>query len=193
MCPDDPNAGKNETTVKWVGMSQGFHGNYVTCAGSGPVGNRSNVSVPALLALPNNGSRTNGMFRASLPVSAAAVIDGLSNTLMMSEILLWLDGEGNDLRGRYWNTLWLDSSFTSLWPPNTSLTDVADCYGPYPSGAPPCIFGNNDRVMYARSNHSGGVCATLGDGSTRFISNFIEVNVYRALGSRNGQEGLATE
>jgi prepilin-type N-terminal cleavage/methylation domain-containing protein len=199
MCPDDPNAGKNRTFHGSGGaqspscppeQSQGFHGNYVTCAGSGTFGSALSSTVPALLADPANGSQTNGMFRASRPVTAAAILDGLSNTLMLSEILLWPDNGGDDIRGRYWNTLYLNSSFSTFQPPNTSVPDNMECNSVDPACGTTTDTG---RVMYARSRHSGGVCATLGDGSTRFISDSIAADVYRALGSRNGRETLPTE
>ncbi len=190
MCPDDPNSGKTQTVTTSSGTSQGFHGNYVACSGSSTFGSRLSSTGPTLLNDPNNGSQANGMFRASRPVTAAAILDGLSNTLMLSEILLWPDNGRDDVRGRYWNTLWLNSSFSTFQPPNTSAFDNMECN----SADPACgTTTSTGRVMYARSRHSGGVCATLGDGSTRFISDSIAADVYRALGSRNGRETLPTE
>ncbi len=204
MCPDDPNAGKNRTFTGNNGggqnpsfppeQSQGFHGNYVTCAGSGSFGDTTALSPPALLSTPNNGSQVNGMFRAALPVTAAAVVDGLSNTLMLSETLVVPDTGGlDDFRGRYWNTLSMCASFSSAQPPNTSVGDncVWGCIDI--PGAPCQTQSMVAAVMYARSRHAGGVCATLGDGSTRFISDSIDLAAYRALGSRNGREVQSAE
>jgi prepilin-type processing-associated H-X9-DG protein len=43
--------------------------------------------------------------------------------------------------------------------------------------------------MYAaRANHSGGVNAGLCDGSVRFISDTINSDVYKAVGSTRGGE-----
>jgi len=188
MCPEDPNAGKNQTFTKASGTSQGFHGNYVTCAGSGTFGNRLSSTGAALLADPNNGLQANGMFRASRGVSAREVTDGLSKTLMLSEIRLWPDNGRDDLRGRYWNTLWLNSSFSTFQPPNAPAFDNMECSVADPACGTTSSTG---RVIYARSLHSGGVCATLGDGSTRFITDSIELAVYRALGSRDGGESAS--
>jgi prepilin-type N-terminal cleavage/methylation domain-containing protein len=185
MCPEDPNAGKNKTFSTSSGTSQGFHGNYVACAGSGTFGNRLSSTGAALLSDANNGSQANGMFRASRAVSAREVTDGLSKTLMLSEIRLWPDNGRDDLRGRYWNTLWLNSSFSAFQQPNTSAFDNMECSVADPACGTTSSTG---RVMYARSGHSGGVCASLGDGSTRFISDTIDLAAYRALGSRNGGE-----
>ncbi len=188
MCPEDPNAGKNKTFSTSSGTSQGFHGNYVACAGSGTFGNVLTSTGAALLADANNGSQTNGMFRASRAMSAREVTDGLSKTLMLSEIRLWPDTDRNDLRGRYWNTLWLNSSFSTSQPPNAPAFDNMECSVADPACGTTSSTG---RVMYARSRHSGGVCAALGDGSTRFISDAIDLTAYRALGSRAGGESAS--
>ena len=203
MCPEDPNAGKNKTFTGGNGgwqspsfppeQSQGFHGNYVACAGSGTFGNHSGLTPPALLSDPNNGSRANGMFRASKPVAFREVTDGLSKTLMLSEIIVVPDEGADDFRGRYWNTLSMSSSFSTAQPPNTSVGD-----NPYWGcreipGAPCQVASETGLVMYARSRHSGGVCAALGDGSTRFISDSIDLATYRALGSRDGGESRSLD
>jgi prepilin-type N-terminal cleavage/methylation domain-containing protein/prepilin-type processing-associated H-X9-DG protein len=41
------------------------------------------------------------------------------------------------------------------------------------------------------SNHSGGVNLLLGDGSVRFIKQSVGLNVWRALGTRNGGEVIS--
>jgi len=203
MCPEDPNAGKNKTCTGGNGgwqsasfppeQSQGFHGNYVACAGSGTFGNSSSLSPPALLGDANNGSQANGMFRAAKPVASREVTDGLSKTLMLSEIIVVPDEGADDFRGRYWNTLSMSSSFSAAQPPNTSVGD-----NPYWGcreipGAPCQVGSNTGLVMYARSRHSGGVCAALGDGSTRFISDGIDLATYRGLGSREGGESRSLD
>lgn len=43
----------------------------------------------------------------------------------------------------------------------------------------------------ARSRHTGGVNAMLGDGSVRFVSEALDLGVWRAVGSRNGGEVTA--
>jgi prepilin-type processing-associated H-X9-DG protein len=36
--------------------------------------------------------------------------------------------------------------------------------------------------------HGSGVNTSFGDGSTKFIANSIDVNIWRALGTRDGGE-----
>jgi prepilin-type N-terminal cleavage/methylation domain-containing protein/prepilin-type processing-associated H-X9-DG protein len=43
-------------------------------------------------------------------------------------------------------------------------------------------------AMTASSRHTGGVNLLLGDGSVRFVTNSVNIQTWRALGSRNGGE-----
>ena len=42
--------------------------------------------------------------------------------------------------------------------------------------------------MYARSRHTGGVNAGLGDGSAQFIRDGVNQATWRAMGTRSGGE-----
>lgn len=48
-------------------------------------------------------------------------------------------------------------------------------------------------IISARSSHTGGVNASMGDGSVRFVSNNIDLTVWRALGTRDGGEVVSAE
>ena len=45
----------------------------------------------------------------------------------------------------------------------------------------------------ATSNHSGGVNALLCDGSVTFLKSSIAINIWWALGTRNGSEIIPKE
>lgn len=180
MCPSDPNNSKT--------TQQGFHGNYLPCHGSTHAGGGG---FPKL----------NGMFYPISSTKFRDVTDGLTNTVMMGEIRLQKDsisasGAGNvvcggthDLRGRYYNTRHGNATFTTLRPPNTSVGDKAQ----YCNGTPqvPCRqCSTNDNEVHARSHHTGGVHISLGDASVRFISDNIDTNLFRALGTRAGGETI---
>ena len=110
----------------------------------------------------------------------------------------------------------IQSSFTTTFPPNTKLrvgpnqsngnwanlavyfveleprckvefaghlcrfTPELDC--------PPSVY-----VLTARSQHPGGVITAMADGSVHFLSNDIDKNCWRALGSRSGGESVNCE
>ncbi|MCF0234074.1 MAG: DUF1559 domain-containing protein, partial [Thermoguttaceae bacterium] len=48
----------------------------------------------------------------------------------------------------------------------------------------------NESYKAARSKHSGGVNVGMGDGSVRFVSETIALDVWRALGSSQGGETI---
>ena len=90
VCPTDPTSPK---TVTVAGTKQGFHGNYVLCAGS-------TVFNPST---STDGSDLNGMFYTYSQTTLAQLVDGTSNTLMGSEIIVSPDTTTHDNRGRYYN------------------------------------------------------------------------------------------
>jgi prepilin-type N-terminal cleavage/methylation domain-containing protein/prepilin-type processing-associated H-X9-DG protein len=180
MCPSDPNAGKNLTygagTNPTPNPAQGFHGNYVACAGSTLFGNTG------------QGNRLNGMFYCFSTEKFRDLTDGTSNTAMFSEILLSEDTSGHDLRGRYHNTWQGNNLFSTLYPPNTPVPDRSSYCVSIPRA--PCSAGSSDFVQFARSQHPGGVNVALFDGSVRFVAETIDLNTWRAVGTREGNEVL---
>ncbi len=122
----------------------------------------------------------------------ADITDGLSNTLLMAEVR---QGQRRDLRGFSW---WGPSAmFTTFFPPNTTSPD-ANQYGPGDGTGycdpdvpnPPCIQNSSayPTIQSSRSLHSNGVNVLLGDGSCRFVSNNISLQVWRNLGSSKDGE-----
>jgi len=127
------------------------------------------------------------------PVPFAEIKDGLSNTLLVSEVM---QGQGLDARGFGW---WGGGAgFITFIGPNSAEQDVmtgawcntsnaANAPCTTTSVAPPNPQG---RRQGARSRHTGGVNAAMGDGSVRFISNNIDITTWRALGTSRGGEVL---
>jgi hypothetical protein len=115
---------------------------------------------------------------------------------MGSELIINPDGVGTpnqsravrDTRGRYYNCYRASAMFSTQYPPNTSIPDnVENCVA---NPASPCEIASGSKVQYARSYHPGGVNVILGDGSSRFVSDNVSTEVFRALGSRAGAEKL---
>lgn len=84
---------------------------------------------------------------------------------------------------------WLLAGYDSTWynhiaPPNASLPDCSD--GRSSQGAVGGSFA-------ARSEHPGGVNVVFGDGAARFVSETIDLKVWRALGTRDGGEAVSAD
>jgi prepilin-type N-terminal cleavage/methylation domain-containing protein/prepilin-type processing-associated H-X9-DG protein len=179
VCPSDPSSPKTQTrdtnTVNGVaGVVQGLHTNMVVCAGS--------------TAFQGN-SATNGMFYVKSKTRITDATDGSSNTLMVSEIVVVPDTTTNDLRGRYCNSWYGNSWFSTLYPPNNSIADIVGYQGISTLKAPSTTSTNNPNTnMSARSYHTGGVNAAMADGSVRFFTNNINALTWNALGSARGGE-----
>ncbi|MGL4552567.1 MAG: DUF1559 domain-containing protein [Gemmataceae bacterium] len=178
ICPSDPNGGKTQTrdrnTVGGVAVVQGLHTNYVLCAGS--------------TFYTANGQTMNGTFFVKSEVTIVGVTDGTSNTVFASEIRVAPDVTANDLRGRYCNSWEGNNLFTTRLPPNTTVADGQQYQGQSIVGAPVANGGATALALYARSAHTGGVNAMMGDGSVRFVSNSINPAAWLVMGTRAGGE-----
>jgi prepilin-type N-terminal cleavage/methylation domain-containing protein/prepilin-type processing-associated H-X9-DG protein len=155
----------------------------------------------------------NGPFFANSHHKLADVLDGLSNTAFFSEHIIGdftnalateradtfqpgthptsadqavhdcaaidianLAYQGNSNVGAPWVRGY--HSTTSYW--HSSLPNTRSCMFP------------PQRIMTtANSYHPGGINVLLGDGSVRFASYGIDLQTWRALGTRNGSERLA--
>lgn len=132
--------------------------------------------------------------------------DGLSNTLFISEGLMpnvvWWGGPiGGILFGNMGGSL-----FSATLTPNSSAPDriIGPCPQDQGDGryrAPCLTLGQNvwwtrsGELAHAaaRSNHGSGVLATFGDGSTRFVTDSINLAVWRGLATANGGEEVSLD
>ncbi len=118
------------------------------------------------------------------------ITDGTSNTLLMAEILMAKADKnpGWDVRGDILNNdpYFVGFAFMTINPPNSTVPDNNLCQ---PTGDPlmPCT-NTAPRRQAARSRHTGGVNALLGDGSIRFFRNSIPAATWQAMGTANGGE-----
>jgi prepilin-type N-terminal cleavage/methylation domain-containing protein len=120
------------------------------------------------------------------PVTIASIVDGTSNTLMMSETLMAQSHDDNDWRGDIQNDDGV-FKFMTLTTPNSSAPDVVNW-----------AIVNNDPLMpvstagsqysAARSRHSQGVNVALCDASIRFVRNSVNLSTWQALGTMDGGE-----
>lgn len=179
MCPSDP---ANPKTVNISALIH-FSGNYVMCAGSQYWGNDPNDPCASL--------QRNGLFYTVSKVQFKDVADGLSNTIMGSELVLVPDDLATpqrDWRGRYYQALLGGPLFSTREPPFWEDSLDGACRNvPYA----PCDPTNGDVNIHARSYHAAGVNSVFGDGAVRVISESVDQSVYQKLGTRAGREVVA--
>ncbi len=167
---------------------------------------------------PNDLTVGEGAFVAGRSSRFRDVLDGLSNTLAFSEVKGWnpyfrdlgqLDsmtmpvdpreicGLGGSLKIDTGHTEWVDgrvhqTGFTTTFSPNRKVTCAVD-------GVDYDVDFTNMRegrtttaLTYAavtsRSYHEAGVNIALMDGSVRFVSDFIDLQLWQDLSTRAGRE-----
>ncbi len=119
------------------------------------------------------------------------LIDGTSNILMASEVIQGRGGPGRwDLRGlAFWG---YGAGFSTIISPNADLPDRMQSTSYFinePPNPPAALFDTDHPIMLgARSKHPGGVNVCYCDGSTHFVSDNVDVAVWRAMSTSRGGE-----
>jgi len=162
---------------------------------------------PTLSSDPNFGYLApNGVFFLNSKIGFRDLLDGSSNTAAISEHGV---GDFNNGLSSSTDTFWPRTN------PTTADEAMRDCeaidaqdlsfqrfsnigapwtYGYHsttiyfhssPPGRRSCMFPPGRIMTTAKSSHTGGVSLGLCDGSTRFIPISIDLQVWRALGTRN--------
>jgi prepilin-type N-terminal cleavage/methylation domain-containing protein len=170
------------------------HSHYVTNAGiHQPWGRETaytDFSQPEIV--PQNGNQPatiDGPFFRNGRIRTADVNDGLSNTVFVGEHSSILSNK-TWVGVVPWSATWPKAPFPSSCNSGGAL--VAAHSGPEPHDRPQVVihapnnpFGHTDE-MY--SEHVGGAHILLGDGSVRFVSEFINAFTWVALSTRDGRE-----
>lgn len=180
-CPSD--FGVDQT----VGTYQRTRGNYVVNWGNSWYGENPQPVAAAPFA-HLNGDRTNPM-----KVKMASIIDGTSNTLLLSEYLIAKSPEDNDWRGDIHNDDGV-FRFHTLLTPNSSAPDIVLNGWFQDTGDPkmPAAAGT-DQYNAARSRHPGGVNVARCDGSVGFVADTVNMLTWQAMGTMNGGESFSAE
>ncbi len=199
ICPSDTPLPSNLSVyngVTWHNYTVNFgNADIYQSLGTVPGGYTVGIYPVPWLGAPFSDSDTTQRFYPSRGrcYDFATITDGTSNTLLAGEVI---KGQGGDLRGFTW---WGDAVSTSTYlPPNSTLPDVQNSAGycKYPfANNPPCIAATAQfPPTYAwRSRHPGGVNMAFCDGSVHFIKNTINLYIWRALGTTQGNEVVSAD
>jgi hypothetical protein len=112
--------------------------------------------------------------------------------LLISEVLGW-DSEV-DIRGVWTNGSAGASVFTCKQEPNDKQTNdkivACDTTIPPVESELKCTEHRSDGDTWAaaRSEHPGGVVCSLADGSVRFVSEGVNIDIWREYATRAGAE-----
>ena len=132
------------------------------------------------------------MILAGQQITMTMVTDGTSNTALISELMRW--GQGDDRRGRIYNSYQGETFFSTLYAPNTLSADAQYSCGTSLPNYMPCtaVVNGANSINSARSHHSGRstVNLALADGSVKSIGNNILIAAWQALGTRAGNESI---
>jgi prepilin-type N-terminal cleavage/methylation domain-containing protein/prepilin-type processing-associated H-X9-DG protein len=198
MCPSD-SAVKQAAGSGYFGYSLYAKGNVVANAGIGPM---TIVHTTAPPPSPDNTTVKPGAFAVNSKTSAATILDGSSNSAMLSELItVAASGSGNVGVPDDWRGV-MHYPEGSFYMHNRTPDDLTPdqfrrimCVSqPYA----PCVGSHNawnDRndIMTARSWHPGGVNVALCDASVRFVSRNISLSTWQALGTIKGGEVLGND
>ena len=114
--------------------------------------------------------------------------DGTTKTMMLSEAIMATQDTDFDIRGDMLNDDRPCTQYMTLNTPNTGIDVTPYCLA---TNNPPCTTTASTYAhKAARSRHTGGVNVTFGDGHVTFITDSIDLSMWRALGTMNGSETL---
>lgn len=182
LCPSQPEGPVETRSVN--GLAGRAMLSYLANAG----GNAQTDNLGA-----NGMNESNGLFHAVTMNSSSSkgrifkmrdVIDGLTSTVLVGEAIYSIDeDQGCTICDRF---LFYHPNYDS-----GSGSDFSESLGStyYKINPKDAAHNSTEREIAFSSYHSGGANVVLADGSVKFVSETVDlVNVWRALGSRNGGE-----
>ncbi len=114
----------------------------------------------------------NGMLYDGSAVRMADVTDGHSNTIMIGDSKFGYWGDGFSCCVRVWN--------------DSGHPDVFDTHWDASPPSSPGSLGNGPQFFSFGSGHRDTCVFALADGSTHNVSKKIDLNVFKAISTRNG-------
>jgi prepilin-type N-terminal cleavage/methylation domain-containing protein len=186
-CPSHPKAIKIDNQGIPGRFSTSYRGN----SGSEASSDDNSSIVAGTKSLEN--IRQNGIFYACSSTKFADVLDGLSNTIFFGEaqtdVTFSKDGNAMD----FW-IIGSPQADPCQCNGNTGGTEFTEAVGSTYERMNlrkqnPAASGFLIEISHG-SFHPGGAMFGLGDGSVRFIAETIDLQTYRALGTRDGGEPI---
>ena len=199
-CPSDPKAPGFGGGGGYRSGGYGFQGSFVACASDGFIEVSRTQYGYQLVKLA-------GIFYANSQTAPAGIRDGLSNTLLLSEVKIRGEGGSRPSSSRGFSYGWGDGGgywgagqhasfcFSTREPPNSTVADRAYTCKRVEPGDPPCIgVGDSyEKLVLARSHHVAGVNVALADSAIRFVSDGIALNVWQGMATRAGGETVSLD
>jgi prepilin-type N-terminal cleavage/methylation domain-containing protein/prepilin-type processing-associated H-X9-DG protein len=175
-CPSDGYGGVTKVVVTYANVLTNYGGCF---------GKTQNDSL----------NTKNAVFGVNRGAQIRDILDGLTNTLLLSEVLTgspkdwraaaWV---GNAGHGQFYTGLTPNSSFPDVVYPDPNMCDPTNPAINNPTLGLQCVQGSInglDNLEAARSRHPGGVNAVLCDASVRFVSNNVNATTWINLGYVN--------
>jgi prepilin-type N-terminal cleavage/methylation domain-containing protein/prepilin-type processing-associated H-X9-DG protein len=123
--------------------------------------------------------RTNEMLAPDDMMARCMTFDGSPSRFHFNSAGRWL--QGSDFSNGWPFGFYSSTLYNHVAPPNWKHHDCGNW------SAIPDAPGEH-AIVAARSEHAGGVNAALADGSVRFVIDSINLDVWRAVGTRDGGE-----
>ncbi|MFI4876253.1 MAG: DUF1559 domain-containing protein [Blastopirellula sp. JB062] len=172
QCPSDPASGNGVNNLNYFGVQGGGSSSEVNCSGG-----NSNVFF------------ANGIMYANSSSKFRDITDGTTKTFLVGETKYHLTEAGtiSTFYLSWASSIRLGSGSTMPHP-----VTLAGAYEPInsriPTGGQQPSSGSDSRTGYSRlfgSFHPGGCNMLLADASVDFVSETINLDIYRQLGIRN--------
>lgn len=204
ICPSEIND-KPNNSIPWIGH---YPLNYAVSCGTwfqyDPVSNQAGDGSFWVNATGRTSSFTDGLSNSvalgEVKAYTPAIRDGVNpNTVNVppprtpTELLAYGGNLNPDFAHSQWaNGIIIHTGFTHTFTPNTQVLqtsggrvfDISFTSNRLGSG----ITAPTYTAITSRSYHGQGANVTMMDGSTRFVSQNMDLNVWRGLGTRSGGE-----
>jgi prepilin-type N-terminal cleavage/methylation domain-containing protein/prepilin-type processing-associated H-X9-DG protein len=195
-CPSDPgsppSAGRDGLWCNYMGV-YGPSCPFENCGAQFTFRSNCTNSAWGLSGVGNERTATNssqvlGMFNwGGVTLRIADISDGTSNQLMVGEMLIGQSARVNEMfpqNGWVDGKSWVNLGYTNI-PINHFTKEDPGMTSCSSTSNPMRSAGNYAVSLGFKSQHTGGVNFVFGDGSVRFLSQFINQEAYTYLSWRN--------